>query len=129
MAKKKTVNIKNMREIAEAAKSRGLDNKQSAEKGEKGAKEKGKRKATSRRSKEKALQRKRLVWGVYSSSMKEEARFPYDQRAEAEKKVKQLAAKTAKTYFIQPIKELIVEAPAAGDKDKSKDKEKQKAKE
>ena len=59
--------------------------------------------------------RKRLIWGVYSGSMKEEARFPYDQRDEAEKRVKQLEAKSSKKYFIQPIKEAIVEAAPATD--------------
>jgi hypothetical protein len=114
---KKMPNRLELRKANEAAQRAGLDKKSTdkGEKGEKGAK--AKRKATSRRSKEKALQRKRLLWGVYSSSMKEEGRFPYDQRAEAEKKIKQLAAKNNKTYFIQPIKELIVETPAAATKD------------
>jgi len=98
--------------MVEAADSRdAADGKKGSEKGAKD--KKVKKKATSRRSKEKAVQRKRLVWGVYSSSMKEEARFPYDQRAEAEKKVKQLVAKAGKTYFIQPIKEVIADAPVA----------------
>src|SRR5262249_2878744 len=103
---RKTPSRLQMRKDVEAAEAKeAAEGKKSGEKAPK--EKKAKRKATSRRSKEKALQRKRLVWGVYSSSMKEEARFPYDQRAEAEKKVKALAAKTAKTYFIQPIKELI----------------------
>jgi hypothetical protein len=64
-----------------------------------------------KRSREKAPQRKRLVWGVFSGSMKEEARFPYDQRDQAEEKINQLRQKSAKKmYFIQPIKEAIAEA-------------------
>jgi hypothetical protein len=63
---------------------------------------------TARRTKDKAAQRKRLVWCVYNGSMKEEARFPYDQRAAAEEKLEQLKAKgTKKLYFLQPVKELI----------------------
>src|SRR5688572_14185211 len=90
---RKEVEAADARDAADGKKDKGKDK-------EKGVK-KAKRKATARRSKEKVLQRKRLVWGVYNSSMKEEARFPYDQRSEAEKKVKALAAKSSKTYFIQ----------------------------
>jgi hypothetical protein len=72
-----------------------------------------KKKATTRRTKTKAPQRKRLVWAVFSGSMKEEARFSYDQRKDAEKKLEQLRAKaTKKMYFIQPVKEPLPAAPA-----------------
>ncbi|MBW3541720.1 MAG: hypothetical protein KY476_15740 [Planctomycetes bacterium] len=78
---------------------------------------KAKRKATTTkrpsRAKDKLPQRKRLVWGVFSGSLKEEARFPYDQRTAAEEKLEQLRAKSKKLYFIQPIKEPITEAPVA----------------
>ena len=57
--------------------------------------------------KEKAQIRKRLLWVVYSGSMKEEGRFPYDQRAAAEEKIEQLKLKSKKMYFIQPVKEII----------------------
>ena len=77
-------------------------------------KKKAKRKSTRKKSASEA--RKRLVWGVFSSSMKEEGRFPYDQRKEAEKKLEQLSSKSKKQYFIQPMKEIISDAakkPAA----------------
>ncbi len=45
--------------------------------------------------------------------MKEEARFPYDQRSAAEERLEQLRAKGKKMYFIQPIKELISATSAA----------------
>ena len=70
-------------------------------------KTKAKKKKTTRSKKAAAEARKRLVWGVFSSSMKEEARFPYDQRKEAEKKLDQLSSKSKKPFFIQPIKEII----------------------
>ncbi len=66
-----------------------------------------KKKATTTRRKTKASERKRLVWGVFSGSLKEEARFPYDQKKEAEAKLEQLLARGKKIYFIQPIKEVI----------------------
>lgn len=70
------------------------------------------KKATTRK-KTKAPERKRLFWGVFSGTMKEEARFPYDQRAGAEERLEQLRSKGKKMYFIQPIKELITAASAA----------------
>jgi hypothetical protein len=66
-----------MRKQVEAAEAAG------GEKGEE--KEKKPRKSTkaaaprAKRTKEKVQARKRLVWVVYSGSMKEEGRFPYDQ--------------------------------------------------
>jgi hypothetical protein len=65
------------------------------------------------RKKTKAPERKRLIWGVFSGTMKEEARFPYDQRAAAEERLEQLRSKGKKMYFIQPIKELVTAASAA----------------
>ena len=105
---RKEVEAADARDAADGKKGKDKDKEKDTEKG---GKKKAKRKTTVRRSKEKVMQRKRLVWGVYNSSMKEEGRFPYDQRAEAEKKVKALAAKSSKTYFIQPIKEPIADAP------------------
>ncbi|MBD3672084.1 MAG: hypothetical protein HUJ26_01045 [Planctomycetaceae bacterium] len=83
-------------------------------------KKKKKSKRKSRSKKAVAEARKRLVWGVFSSSMKEEARFPYDQRKEAEKKLEQLSSKSKKPFFIQPIKEIINEAPKKKKKKKKK---------
>ena len=111
---RKTASRLQLRKEAEAAEARvATDGKKEKDKDKDKTKQKAKRKTTARRTKEKVSPRKRLVWGVYNSSMKEEARFPYDQRAEAEKRVKQLAAKSSKTYFIQPIKEPIADAPPA----------------
>lgn len=101
MARKTASRIQKRKEM-EAAGSR-------AAKGD-ATKKKAKR-APSRR-KVKAAERKRLFWGVFSGSLKEEARFPYDQRAAAEERLEQLKAKGKKNHFIQPIKEVIT-APAA----------------
>ena len=62
-----------------------------------------------KRTKEKALVRKRIVWVIYSGSMKEEGRFLYDQLAAAEEKIDQLRQKSKKLYFIQPVKEILGE--------------------
>jgi hypothetical protein len=60
-----------------------------------------------KKTKEKALVRKRLVWVVYSPGMKEEGRFDYDKRDDAEKKVEALKEKHKKPYFIQGVKEVL----------------------
>jgi len=74
----------------------------------KAAKKKATRKkaATSRarRAKEVAP-RRRLVWVVYSSTMREEGRFLYHERDKADAKLEQLLARGKRRYFIQPIKE------------------------
>ena len=73
------------------------------------------KKATKRTKKVKAPDRKRLLWAIFSGSMKEESRFPYDQREAAETKLAQLLAKGKRLYFIQPVKETITETAAAED--------------
>ncbi len=79
--------------------------------GDGGAKKKKttKKKKATRRAKVKAPERKRLIWAVFNASMKEEARFPYEERDAAEEKLQKLRAKGKKAYFIQPIKEVITE--------------------
>lgn len=77
----------------------------------KAAKKPAKKRAT--RRKVKAPDRKRLLWGVFSGTLKEEARFPYDQRKQAEEKLELLRSKSKKLYFIQPIKEVITAESAA----------------
>ena len=83
-----------------------------------GGKKATKKKATKKKAKRKTAKakvavRNRLIWGVFSGNMKEEARFPYEQREEADKKIESLRARaTKKLYFIQPIKEPIPDAPA-----------------
>jgi hypothetical protein len=107
MARKTASRIQKRKEI-EAAGARGA-------KGD-ATKKKAKRARAPSRRKAKAAERKRLIWGVFSGSLKEEARFPYDQRAAAEERLEQLRAKGKKNYFIQPIKEVITApAPAAAE--------------
>ncbi len=105
---RKTPSRLEMRKMAEAAESKGEDGKSSTKK-KKATKKKATRKKAAKRTKTAASVRKRLVWGIFSGNLKEEARFPYDKRKDAEKKMEQLLAKGKKLYFIQPIKEEITE--------------------
>ena len=74
-----------------------------------------KKKAVKRKKKSTEPTRYRLIWGVYSSSMREEARFDYAQRKDADKKAEQLKAKGKKLYWVQPIKEVIIPEPEVDD--------------
>jgi hypothetical protein len=105
MARKTASRLQKRREIEAAA---GTEAPADAKKA---AKRKPAKRAS--RAKDKPLQRKRLIWAVLSGSMKEEARFPYDQRQAAEEKLELLRSKSKKLYFIQPVKELITDAPLA----------------
>lgn len=108
MARKSRLDLRKEAEAAEAIEAA------EAEGGKKAPAKKKKRKATKRkatkRTKAKVVVRKRLLWGVFSSSLKEEARFPYDQREQADEKAAQLKTKTKRTYFVQPIKEAMPES-------------------
>ena len=99
-----------LRREAEAAEKREKPAKDGDAKGKKTAKKAPAKRAS--RSKAKAVVRKRLVWVIYSGSMKEEGRFPYDQRAAAEERMEVLRSKSKKLYFLQPVKEVIGEGSA-----------------
>ncbi len=64
--------------------------------------------------KPKAAPRMRARWGVFDASMKQLAIFDWNQRAEADAKVVELAAKKNGTFFVQIVKEPMAEAAADG---------------
>lgn len=123
MARKRTKNIRDLQEeaaAAEALEAAGETTPSTKKKTAKKARKKRastKKKKTTRSRKDKPPKRKRLIWGVFSGSLKEEARFPYDQRAAAEEKLEALRQKSKKLYFLQPIKEEIADAPADGEEE------------
>ena len=81
-----------------------------AEAADKPKKKAAKRKSTVRKTREKAPERKRAVWIVYSGSMKEEGRYTYDQKEAAEARLAALRERsTRKLYFLQLVKELVTE--------------------
>lgn len=67
------------------------------------------KKAATRRVREKPPERKRAVWVLYSSSMKEEGRYPYDQKEAADARLAVLQARGKRLYFMQMVKELITD--------------------
>jgi hypothetical protein len=64
--------------------------------------------------KPKAAPRMRARWGVFDASMKQVAIFDYNQRAAADEKAAELAAKKNGTFFLQIVKEPMPEAAAEG---------------
>ncbi len=74
-----------------------------------------KKKAVTRKRKVKAPERKKIYWGVFSGTLKEEGRFAYDEKDKAEEKLELLRSKGKKLYFIQPIKEVLSDSPGAKD--------------
>lgn len=100
-----------LRREAEAAEGRDVPEKKSAAVKKKSAK--AKTKTTKSRKKVKPTERKRLVWALFSNTLKEEGRFPYDQRKEADEKLEQLLARGKKLYFMQAIKEPISGEPTS----------------
>lgn len=103
---KRTQNRRELRDQAEAAEKLEKSSGGEASVEKKGKKEpKKKAAAKPKRAKAKVIVRKRMLWGVFSSSMKEEGRFPYADREAAEARATDLAARHKRTYFVQPIKE------------------------
>jgi len=77
------------------------------------AAKKGTKTTTARKRKTKAPERKRLLWGVFSGTLKEEGRFAWNERDKADEKLALLRSKSKKLYFIQPIKESISDSARA----------------
>lgn len=99
-----------------AAKRAEADAAEALEKSGTKKKKKAAKRKTTRKS-AKSTERRRLVWGVFSGTLKEEARFPYDQKAEAEAKLEALRSRGKRLYFLQPIKEPLSAAAAAAEEE------------
>jgi len=118
---KRTINRRELRDQADAAEKRkgsgGEGSEETVKTGKaKKAKEpkepKAKKPAAAKtkKVKTKVIVRKRLIWGVYSGTMKEEGRYAYADREAADNRAAELSAKHKKTYFVQPIKEPLGDA-------------------
>jgi hypothetical protein len=116
---KRTINRRELREQAEAAEKRGVAEPGEAVVGDKKKAKEPKKKAAPRpkRVKTKVIIRKRLIWGVFSGTMKEEGRFAYAEKEAAEARAAELSAKHKKTFFVQPIKEALGDKPVETEED------------
>lgn len=59
------------------------------------------------------VQRLRLMWGVFDNGNNRTSIFPFSEKAAAEQKAADMTEKGRGTYFVQPVKEPIVEEPEA----------------
>lgn len=106
-ASKSTTRL-DLRKEAEAAEKLKSEEKPATK--AKAKKKKAARKTTRRKTKKKVeAQRMRLVWGVFDNSSQQIAVFPYPERKDAEKKAEEMTAKGRGIYFVQPVKEPILE--------------------
>ena len=53
------------------------------------------------------MQRRRLIWVVYSSTMREEGRFLYHEKDKADELLATLLGRGKRRYFMQPMKEAL----------------------
>ena len=121
---KRTINRRELRDQADAAQKRkgssgdgseevvksGKAKKAKEPKEPKEPKVKKAAGAKTKKTKTKVIVRKRLIWGVYSGTMKEEGRYAYADREAADNRAAELSAKHKKTFFVQPIKEPLGDA-------------------
>ena len=94
-----------LRKMNDAAEAAGLSDE--ADEKPKKKKKATRKKAAPRKAREKPPERKRAVWVLYSGSMKEEGRYPYDQKEAADERLAVLQGRGKKLYFMQMVKELI----------------------
>lgn len=83
--------------------------KKRAKKGDSDSAAPKKRKAAKPRTKraKEAMQRRRLIWVVYSSTMREEGRFLYHEKDKADELLATLLGRGKRRYFLQPMKEAL----------------------
>jgi hypothetical protein len=116
MARKNTVNRKDLRAQADAAEAKAKTTKKAAKepkaKKAKATKEpKEKKVAAKKTTRKKAPKESRMkaYWGVFNPSMKRLVMFEYADKKAAEKKAADLTASSRATHFIQLVKEAIAE--------------------
>ncbi|RMG41197.1 MAG: hypothetical protein D6725_01930 [Planctomycetota bacterium] len=102
--------VKKKRVVAKSAATKAGTKKKAKKAAKKKAAKKAARRVTAR-----AREPRRLVWIVCSSSMREQARFPYEKREEAEELLKRLQEKWKgkRRYYLQPYKEPLSAAGAS----------------
>ncbi|MCR9117169.1 MAG: hypothetical protein NXI22_09525 [bacterium] len=107
MARKRTVNIRDLQDQAAAANAAEAAEEESGVK----KKVKKKRKAAKRKSRAKAAAdvRMKLYWGVFNQSLKRIALYPFDQKEAAEEKAEDLNKPGKAHHFVQKVKQEVVE--------------------
>jgi hypothetical protein len=101
MARKTTLNRKELRAASEAAERAASKSAATQEP----------KKKTARKSRAKVEKQERLkaFWGVFNHQLRRVALFEYHQRKEAEKKAKELSESSKSLHFVRPVKEPVVD--------------------
>lgn len=123
MARKRTINRRELREEAEAVEHLeeteveqdeeledvDAESEEEEDEDEEGAKPAKKKPAAKRKSRAKTVKEVRLkaFWGVFNQSMKRVALFEYAERAGADKKAAELSESQKNPHFVQIVKEVI----------------------
>ncbi|MBV9126149.1 MAG: hypothetical protein JO112_22600 [Planctomycetes bacterium] len=109
---RRVLNRRELRKTADQAEQQAQEKKRAADPGspKKAAKEKAPPKAKKTRKK-KEPPRMCARWGVFDAAMRQVAIFDYNQRAAADQKVADLAAKKNAIFFLQIVKEPMPEPP------------------
>ncbi len=107
MAGKKLLELRKQAEAAEAAEKDKEAKPKKAARAKTPKEPKAAKKKAVRRTREKPEVKKRAIWVIYSNSMKEEGRYPYNQKAAAEERLEALRARSKRLYWLQMVKELI----------------------
>jgi hypothetical protein len=98
-----------LRKASEAAEKKEKGTKAASSKSTTKSAKKATKKSTKKTKGSKTPERLRMVWGVFDNSNQQVAAFPYADRAQAEQKLVDMAGKGKGPYFIQPVKEPIIE--------------------
>jgi hypothetical protein len=96
------------------AETEGGADDESSRPAKKPAKDKARAAKARKPRKPKTVPRMRARWGIFDDSMKQVAIFDYNQRAAADEKAAELATKKKGSFFLQMVKEPMLE-PAPGD--------------
>lgn len=90
----------------EKAESSGRKKAARGDKKDAAAKKKKAARPRTKRAREQ-MQRRRIVWVVYSNAMREEGRFLFYEKDKAEELLNTLMARGKRRYFMQPVKEQL----------------------
>ena len=101
-----SVKKKTRKTAEEKTESSGRKKASKGDKKEAAAKKKKAARPRTKRAREQ-MQRRRIVWVVYSNAMREEGRFLFYEKEKAEELLSTLMARGKRKYFMQPIKEQL----------------------
>jgi len=113
MARNRTLNLREMRKMSDAAERREQDGLEpQAEEGETEGEAKvavkPKKKAVTPKSRKSAAKeiRKKLYWGIFNQAFKQVALYEYSQKEVAQQKAEELSV-TKGTHFVRAVKKEI----------------------